>query len=255
MTPARVYQVTALVIRQRDLGEADRILTLYTLERGKLSAVAKAVRRPRSKLAGSLQLFTLADLQLAAGRTLDLVTQAHAQRTFYELRQEFPRYTHACYLAELLDALTEEGSGDETLFALSVAAFTALEAGADPATLAHAFELQILSHLGYGPELDCCTVCGQRDEEELRGFSAGQGGVVCRACTTAVAMSRLSPSGLRALRDLRAVAVSSLQRRRLSHEAATEVGLHMQGFISYQLDRPLRSPSVLAAVQPNDKQP
>jgi DNA repair protein RecO (recombination protein O) len=254
MTRARVYQATALIIRQRDLGEADRILTLYTPERGKLSAVGKAVRRPRSKLAGSLQLFTLAELQLAAGRTLDLVTQAHALNTFYQLRQDLPRYTHACYAAELLDALIEDGQSDQNLFTLAVETLTALEAGADPATIIHAFELQLLAHLGYGPELNVCTVCGGEDEQSLVGFAVSQGGVVCRSCTSKTAQLRLSPNGLRAMRDLRTTELAALQGRRLSPEAAAEVGLLLQGFIGYQLDRPLRSPSLLTTISPSDKQ-
>ena len=160
MRRVRLYRVSSILIRQRDLGEADRIVVLYSGERGKLSAVAKGVKRPRSKLAGGLQLFSHSSVQLAAGRALEVVTQIRPIDTFYHLREEMQRYAHACYIAELLDTLTDEGDPDPPLFGVLLATIRALDGDGDPPTLVRSFELKLLARLGYGPELNVCVGCG-----------------------------------------------------------------------------------------------
>jgi len=243
----RLYRVSAVVIRQRNLGEADRILTLYTRERGKISAVAKGVRRARSKLAGSLQLFSLAEIQLAAGRSLEVATQARALDSFYGLRRDLSRYSHASYAAELLDALTDEGLPDEMLFDLLVAALQALDAGADPGTVIRAFELHLLNRLGYGPELDQCVSCGAAVGSGAHGFSIAQGGVVCSRCIPEQGGAPLSPAGLRALRDLSALSLDDIAGRRLSAPVGAEVARLLRAFVDFRLERPLRSAAFLSS--------
>jgi DNA repair protein RecO (recombination protein O) len=242
----RLYAVSAVVIRQRELGEADRILVLYSRERGKLSAVAKGIRRPRSKLAGSLQLFSQAEIQLAAGRSLEVVTQARAANAFYNLRQEMSRYAHASYVAELLDTLTEEGLADPSLYELLVETLSALDAGGDPATLTRAFELKLLGQLGYGPELDSCASCGAEIDGKARGFSVSQGGVLCARCLSTAGGAALSAAGLRALRDLRGLDTAVLAGKRMSKAAREEVGRLMRAYVPFHAGRELRSAAFLA---------
>lgn len=245
MTRVRLYRVSAVVIRQRELGEADRVLVLYSHERGKLSAVAKGVKRPRSKLAGSLQLFSQAEVQLAAGRSLDVVTQARSVNAFYHLRQDMQRYVHASYAAELVDALTEEGMADPGLFELLVETLSALDAGGSPATLTHSFEVKLLSRLGYGPELDACASCGAQIGGKTRGFSVTQGGVLCGKCLAAGGTA-LSAAALRALRDLRDVEVGELAPRRLRRATREEIGRLMKAYVPFHVGRELRSASFIA---------
>ena len=245
VTRVRLYRVSAVVIRQRELGEADRVLVLYSHGRGKLSAVAKGVKRPRSKLAGSLQLFSQAEVQLAAGRSLDVVTQARSVNAFYHLRQEMQRYVHASYAAELVDALTEEGMADPGLFELLVETLSALDAGGSPATLTHSFEVKLLSRLGYGPELDACASCGAQIGGKTRGFSVTQGGVLCGKCLAAGGTA-LSAAALRALRDLRDVEVGELAPRRLRRATREEIGRLMKAYVPFHVGRELRSASFIA---------
>jgi DNA repair protein RecO (recombination protein O) len=241
----RVYRVSSVVVRQRDLGEADRILTLYTRERGKLSAVAKGIKRPQSKLAGSLQLFSHADVQLAAGRSLEVVTQARAVDVFYHLRAEMDRFAHACYAAELLDVLTDEGMPDSALFDLILSTLTALNSGADAATLIRGFEVKLLTRLGYGPELEACVSCGARVGGQTQGFSVAEGGVLCGACAQAAGAAPLSSTALQALRDLRRLPTEEVAQRRLSRSARAELERVMRPFVDSQLGRELRSAAFL----------
>lgn len=244
----RLYRVSAVVLRQRDLGEADRIVVLSTLERGKLSAVAKGVKRPRSKLAGGLQLFTKAEVLLAAGRTLEIITQARPLDNFYQLRTDLPRFAHASYLAELLDTLTEERSPDPELHLLLVAALKGLNEGGDPPTLGRGFELKLLSRLGYGPELHTCVSCGTEVEGGRAGFATTEGGVVCARCARTLGVGLLSPNALRALRDLLRLPLEELARRKLSREAAEELARVLRPFVDYHLPRRLRSAEFLGGM-------
>ncbi len=246
MRRVRLYRVSSVVVRQRDLGEADRVLMLYTRERGKLSAVAKGIRRPRSKLAGSLQLFSHASVQLAAGRSLEVVTQARALDTFYDLRSDMERFAHSSYAAELLDALTDEGMADSVLFGLLLSTLAALHSGGDAPTLIRAFELKLLTRLGYGPELDACTSCGGEMDGREQGFSVVQGGVLCGTCGSAAGGARLSTAGLQALRELRHTDTETVAGRRLSASARDELERLMRAFVDSHLDRPLRSSAFLA---------
>jgi DNA repair protein RecO (recombination protein O) len=174
-----------------------------------------------------------------------VVTQVHPIDAFYHLREEMRRYTHACYIAELLDVLTDEGDPDPRLFEALVATLETLDAGGDPSTLSRGFEISILSHLGYGPELDVCVQCGAKVGEQDAGFSAAQGGVACDECRRATGALRISSTALRALRDLRRIAPRELAKRRLSARPQEEIERLMRGFIDRQLGRPLRSAEFL----------
>jgi len=205
--------------------------------------VAKGIKRPRSKLAGSLQSFSYAVVQLAAGRSLEVVTQARAIDGHYRLREDMNRYAHASYVAELLDALTDEGMGDEETFDLLLSTLVALNQGEDSATVVRAFELKLLGGLGYGPEMESCAVCGG-DVDANPLFSVGQGGIVCQQCGTGGGIN-ISGAGLRALRNLRRMKMDDLLGRRLSEGVQREVGCVMRAFVDSHLDRPLRSAAFL----------
>lgn len=245
---ARLYRVTSILIRQRNLREADRIVTLLTRERGKLSAVAKGVRRPRSKLAGGLQLFSHARVQLAAGRSLEVVTQVEPQDTFYHLREDVARYNHACYTCEMVDVLIEEHHADSRTFDLLLATLGGLDEGGDPATLVRGFELKLLTGLGYGPELDTCVSCGAGISAARAGFSAAQGGVVCGRCLRAQGAAALPPTVLEAMKELLRLPPQELAKRRLSKPVREKLNPLLRAFVDYRLERPLKSAAFLSQV-------
>src|SRR5438045_4093476 len=106
----RVYRCEAVVLRQRRLGEADRILTLYTPQLGKVEAVAKGVRKQTSRKAGHLEPLTLSSLLIASGRNLDIITQAETVESFLPLREDLTRLSRGMYVAELVDRFSESRS-------------------------------------------------------------------------------------------------------------------------------------------------
>src|SRR5512146_516604 len=98
----RLYRVSAVVLKRRDMGEADRLLTVFTRDRGKLSLLAKGVRKPASRKAGHIEPFTYVELLVARGQNLDLVTQAETREAHRRLREDLWRSTWAYHVAELV---------------------------------------------------------------------------------------------------------------------------------------------------------
>jgi len=249
MPRPRLYRVSALVLRQRDLGETDRILTLLTRECGKVRAVAKGVRRPRSKLAAAAQLFCCANLQLAAGANLDIVTQCQVRCAFYGLREDLSRLSYASYFADLVDSFVEERDGGDQLFDLLYAALAQAERGSRLELLARVFELRLMSALGYAPELGACIRCGADAQDAWVGFSPALGGVICPNCTAAEpGWQRISAGTLRTARICSQAWPGLLPRVRLTRATAGELAAAMRAYIEYHLGRRMRSASFLDAL-------
>src|SRR4030043_1786659 len=161
MPAPRVYKTEAIVLRQRKLGEADKIVTLFTPNYGKLEAVAKGVRRPKSRLAGHLEVLTYTSAMLAQGRNLDVVTQAQAIESFAPLREDLDRLSRALYAAELVDRFSPEGAESFHIFQLLLTTLRRLagDAGGDIA-LRH-FEMELLHLAGFPPQVQHCL--GRRE--------------------------------------------------------------------------------------------
>ena len=177
------FKTEAVVLRSIRFGEADRVLHLYTAERGRLGAVAKGVRRVRSRFGGRLEPLFRVRLVLHEGRgELCTVTSAEtvdAHPALREHRGALDRATQACDAVLRLFDAAEPNRPAYHLLCRELAVL-----GADPtgATRAHglAFRLKLLLAAGFLPELATCASCG--DPEHLAGFSASAGGVVCAGC-------------------------------------------------------------------------
>jgi len=185
-----VYRDSAVVLRVTKLGEADRIITLLTRRTGKVRAVAKGVRRTKSKFGGRLEPFSHVDLQLYAGRNLDIVTQAETLDTFgATLAADYPRYTCATAIAETAERLTaEEREPSLRLYLLVVSALRALtDRGRVPTLVLDAFLLRAMVLAGWAPALRECARCGTPGPHAA--FHVASGGSLCADC-------RLSSSGV-----------------------------------------------------------
>ncbi|MDD3948538.1 MAG: DNA repair protein RecO, partial [Anaerolineaceae bacterium] len=176
---SRSYRAQAIVIKHREFGEADRILCLYTLEKGKIQAIAKGVRKPKSRKAGHLEPFTQVTLQLAKGRTWDVVTQAETMRNFQNIREDLKLTAQAAYVLELLDRFTYEEGENRLLYNLVLETLARLENGIAPGLAVHYYEVHLMDILGFRPQLRQCVVCGEEIQAEDQYFSAKLGGVVC----------------------------------------------------------------------------
>ena len=250
----RIYRTEAVVLRRSELGEADRILTLFTPQWGKRRAIAKGIRRPASKLRGHLELFTRAKLLLARGRNLDVITGAETAEAFHGLRDEDPgaleRIGVAYYLAELLDRFTEEGMESRPVWDLLVAALRALSDGVNPAVVARHYELRLLGYLGYRPQLEECAGCGEPLKPEENFYSLEAGGVLCPECRNHDPLAEpLSVNALKLLRLLAREGPATVARLRFGPQLADEVEGVLRRSIRHIGERELESPAVLRSLR------
>jgi DNA repair protein RecO (recombination protein O) len=178
-----LYRDEAIVLRTHKLGEADRIITMLSREHGRIRAVAKGVRRTTSRWGSRLEPFTHVDLQLAEGRSLDVVTQAETLTPFHSrLGLDYERYTAGTVMLETAERLvTEEGQPAVQQFLLLVGGLRAMTTGEHPASaILDSYLLRSLAVAGYAPSFEACARCG--DPGPHRWFSPSAGGVLCGDC-------------------------------------------------------------------------
>ncbi|MDQ1662278.1 MAG: repair protein RecO [Blastococcus sp.] len=182
-TPKALYRDEGVVLRTQKLGEADRIITVLTRRHGKVRAVAKGVRRTKSKFGARLEPFSHVDLQFYTGRNLDIVNQAESIRSYGQaVAAHYPAYTAGTAVLETADRLTaEEKEPSLRLFLLVIGALRSLAEQTHPAGLVlDAFLLRAMSVAGWEPALGDCARCGEAGPH--RHFSVPAGGSVCPAC-------------------------------------------------------------------------
>jgi DNA repair protein RecO (recombination protein O) len=246
-TGQRTYRTEGIVLRGRDLGEADRILTFVTPDRGKVRAVAKGVRRMTSKKAGHLEPFCRCALLLAQGRDLSIVGQAEMLESFAHLRASLDLLGSAYYFAELVDAFAEEESESRALYDAFVAALVALDVGAEPAATTRWFELFILTLNGLAPSWSTCAGCGAPiDPESAYVYSIDRGGLLCPSCRQLDLLAR--PVEITTIKSLRLLAREPLSRIvqvRLPPDAVEEAGVLLGLWIRAATEHDLRSPTVI----------
>lgn len=182
MTQPRSYKTRAVVLRGRQLGEADRIFTLFSTERGKIDAVAKGIRRPKSQLAGRLEFGNECELTMHRGRSLDVVVTAQIVRAPWSGLVEPERFAIASLVAELVDAFSEPDLALPDVYDLLVNAFVAISASDDPRALLPRFSLRLLSALGIDPPVESCVRCGRAFTHEHAWVDPEAGGFICEAC-------------------------------------------------------------------------
>lgn len=246
----RSQRVDAVVLRHSDWGEADRLIWLFTLESGKLRAVAKGVRKARSRKAGHLEPFTHVRLLLAAGRDLPIITQAEAQNVYLALRENLVRVSYASYVIELLDRFTYEEGENISLFRLLVDTLGRLDREAEPSFAVRYYEVRLLDLAGFRPQLFQCANCSQAIQPQDQFFSAELGGLLCPRCGQALPGSRfISFPAVRFLRHLQRSSYHEALRLALLPAVDRELETLMQSYFTYLLERNLNTPAFLRRVR------
>lgn len=256
MNAPRVYKAEAVVLRQRRLGEADKILTLFTAERGKMDAVAKGVRKPTSRKSGHVEPLMHVSLLVAHGRNLDIVTQAETLDSFLPLREDPRRLSAGLYVAELIDRYTIDQVESPPLFRLLVDTLGRLAVVPDLDLALRFFELNLLAQAGYQPELRGCVLCSTPLQPVPNWFSPTAGGAVCPACTPAHSGLRpLSVNALKVLRLLLDGRFAEAARLRLSHDLLTEIEGHLRVTVRLHAERDLHSLRYLQSTRRDQPEP
>ncbi len=233
----RVYRAEALVLRRRNIGEADSIFTFFSPERGRFEAVARGVRKSRSRMRGHVEPLTRVQVLVAQGRSLDVLTQAETIHAYRVLREDLDRLPRALYCAELLDRFTVEAAEHPGLFDLVLAVLDGMEGGAGEHIVRY-FEVQMLAFTGFDLQLEACAVCQGRLPEDEVLLSASAGGFVCRGCRGQAGGGRLlSLRAAKVLRFARTSALDAFASVRVEPGLARELELAMGDAIRFVLDR------------------
>ena len=246
----RIYRTEAIVLSRLDYAEADRILTVYTPQRGKLRLIAKGVRRPTSRLGPHLEYFARADLMLSRGRELDTVTGAETVDAHLGLRDDLDALGHASHLAELLNRMTEDRQENEAAYDLLARSLRLLSDGVDPFAVTRHFELALLALLGYRPELYRCVGCDRELTATVNTLSHGRGGLLCPLCRADDGGSfPLSVNAQKYLRTLDRNGLSAAARLRVDEGLRNELEGALGGYIRHLTERDLHSLRVWHAIR------
>jgi DNA repair protein RecO (recombination protein O) len=242
------------------LGEADRIIVLFSRERGKIDAVARGVRRMGSKLGGKLDFFSRVNVMLYSGKSLDTITSAHSAGAIWEQLVRPERFVAACYVAEVIEALSEPALAVPELYDVLCEFQTALAKTEDFDLLLAATNLRILGALGFAPELDACSRCGaplgKRPLAGGRAWLAAQtGGLLCTACARSLKdeasawydLHSLRAADFTLLRRLRDAPLSSISSAKLPElQPARQALLNRvtRSFVEHQMGRRSKAQSI-----------
>lgn len=242
MAAPHTYQTRAIVIKQSKIGEADRIVTIYTPGLGKLTAIAKGACRPESKLGGNVTPLTYSSMMLAKGRNLDIITQSQTIDAFPPLKNDLWHMACALYTLELVDSSTLENSENGPLFDLLLNTLRWLCQSENDRTVVRYFELHLVQHLGYRPQLRRCVNCDSRLNPVINFFSYSQGGILCPRCNQKEPTCRpLSVDALKVLRLWQGCDYSTASRVKVGPKLSLELKQVMQGYIRHLLQGEVKS--------------
>ena len=259
MSTERLYRTRGIVMRRRNQGEADRVLTLCT-PLGKIAVIAKGARKLRSRKAGHIELFSCSSFVLSrVPNSWHIVSQAELIEPHKLLRDDLLRGTYGRYAVELLDRFFTEGEGGQALFDLLDHTLTRLCEDNDLDLIARFYEQHLLGLAGFRPEIFHC-VGEHREHPPLRprepardtgsyGFDPERGGALCRDCYAQSGASQavvdLSPDALWFLQECQRRPYARLRNREINAGLHAEAERVMQHYITYHLERGVRAGAFL----------
>ena len=238
----RSYTTEAIVLDRRPYGEADRILIVFTPQYGRLDLIAKGASKTKSRSGPYLDLCSWVRLELASGRDLDVVRSAQPVRHFANLGTDLNRYCHACYLIELVKALTQADEPHAGIFELLSRSLVLLDEGVDPWVVTRHFEMALLNELGYRPQLFRCVGCDEEIQATTNSFSAVLGGLLCARDRDLDPLSiPLSVNAQKYLRVMQRDGLAAIARLAPSESERIEVQRVTESYARFVADRDLRS--------------
>jgi DNA repair protein RecO (recombination protein O) len=231
------FSSQAIILKNRDYQEADRLVTMFTRRFGKLTAIARGVKKPKSSLRVCTQPFCCAQLYLYQGKSdLALLTQGQVQDFFPAARSRFDESLVLLYMMEALDQVLPEREPHERLFDLSLQAMQAVETGGKQPGPLRFFELSLLKELGYSPILEECVRCGASPPGHI--FSVAEGGLICADCLeSGEEHCRLTGETLAALRFLSRASLEAVGKLKISAAAWAELESLLAQTLTYHFER------------------
>lgn len=246
MQRSSTYKAEGVVLSRRELGDADRIITLYTREFGKRRLVARGARKPSSRLGPHLELFSQVRVLGAVGTNLDILSQVETLHACTRVRADLDAFAAAGWAIELLDGLTEEGESAPDIYAALLAFLHGIESpDTQVETWLAALALALLDAHGYRPELRVCTVCRGALQPGRHRFAPALGGVVCDVCAPTVSSRPLAVDTLKVLRYLAHEGFAGADHVRVGDAARAEMRDILQAYAGAVTEREIKSGALL----------
>ncbi len=235
-----IYKDEGVVLKTIKLGEADRIVTVFTRANGKVRAVAKGIRKTKSRFGARLEPFTRAELIIYKGRNLDTITQADILTSFDEIRVDYGKLRAGAALLDVVEKITPERERAFPTYALLIGGLRALAEGRP--NVVPSFLVKLLSISGYHPQLTSCSGCG--DDAVLGAFSPALGGAICQACWHEAGDSiRMATADI----ELMARLLSSDFGQPATASTTLAMTQALRKYAEYHLERPLKTLHALPA--------
>lgn len=246
----RNYRVEAVVIGRRDFREADRIVTLFSRELGKLAVIAKGSRKPTARSGPALEYFARARYMLARGRDLDVVTSAELLERPVQLQDNLTRLAYASHMAELTGRLAQEGQEFPMLYDLLVRSLRSLGTSSDDIATVRGFEIAALAQVGYQLDLWHCAQCRSELQADVNYLGLRTGGVLCADCRSADGQTvSMSVNAQKYLRLLGRQGQDAGRQISISPTLAVELERVMAFYVTSVLERDLTSLRVLREIR------
>jgi DNA repair protein RecO (recombination protein O) len=247
-----LLKTPAITLKSRKWGEADRIVTFYTLRFGKLRGVARGARRVKSRFGSALEPFVHVDLNLfeKGNDPLYRITQADIRESYAVLREDLALMSAAARLANLVDAVSGEGDAGTPIFETLLEGLRALSSTDDPALVALVYQIRLLGHTGFRPQTDHCAACGKPYGAAMR-FAPASGGLVCAACERRIDRCLpLSPGSLVFIQQALRLKPDVLGRLKAAGQVRAELEAAIDAYVTVVAGRRLPPADFLAAESP-----
>jgi len=238
-----LLETEAIVLNGIRLGEADKLVTLLTAKRGKVKAVAKGARRPRSRFGAALEPFMHCHVILFEKKPTALMrlNQADILQPFLKIRDDLERIQTAARMARIVSVILPEGEANPKIFSLLLAGLGEVEKNDHLEWLVRVFEIRCLKHAGYQPRLDRCLTCHREVDSKPVYFSPKNGGTLCGSCarTTRDPLEFVSSGTISLLRLAARMNWAGLFRLKATPKMLREVKNVMESHFAFILGRPL----------------
>ena len=238
-------KIKGIILKSIKYSDADRIITCYTHEYGKIQCIAKRVRKPKSNFTSSIDLLTYTEMVIVKKGVKNLypLREAVILQSYHRLYGDLPRLYTAFYMAELVQELTSLEDSRPEILALILRQLEMLQKGEDREKLTLIFEARLLTLLGYQPQLERCLFCSDPPLSSRIGFMPSMGGIVCQSCCRKKRISSLSLSlgSLNFLRQAIKFELAKTSRLYLTSSNRKELHSLLYSFIVYHLEKEIRS--------------
>lgn len=247
------YKTKGIIIKRRNFGEADKLIIVFCDREGKIKAKAKGVRRILSKNGGSIELFTLSDFIFAEGKIFDVLVSATIIDSYKNLKRDLKKTAIAYYFSELVDKLTLEKEGNSNIFNLLNNAFSILNefsiSSLSYFSIISYFELNLLSLLGYAPQLGRCVHCHNKIEPKINYFSSQLGGMLCCNCQKNDKNAlEISKNCIKILKIILKYDLKILVKIKIEKNIQQEVKCVADNFLKYIAEKEFKSPKFIKEI-------